>query len=170
MSIWQVFLYVFIALVIGFVLFFILMLVLLSMGLKNKFGHIDQMKSKRTGAIEGTFNWVVRCLKALAKRLKLSYIEINIIVFYFVVPFSWLVLLDALFQFHYLSLAFLIFSLGFFVGCRDFLNFSTGLYRRSVNFLNYFNRFGSNYVASSVWLCLVLPLVIYALLIYLLLS
>ena len=170
MSIWQVFLYVLSALAIGFVLFFMLMLILISMGLKNKFGHIDQQKSNRIGLIQKIFNWVVRWLKALAKILKLSYIEINIILFFFVVPFSWLVLLDALCHFYYLSMAFLIFCVGFFVGCRDFLAFSTNLYRCSVNFLNYFNRFGSNYVASSVWICLVLPLTIYAFLIYLLLS
>ena len=170
MSIWEVFLYVLSALAIGFVLFFILIMLLMSMGLNNKFGHTDKRKLKRTGLIQKIFNWVVRWLKALAKLMNLSYIEINIIVFYFVVPLSWLVLLDALFYFHYLTFAFLIFSLVFFLGCRDFLTFSTGLYHRSVNFLNYFNRFGSNYVASSVWICLVLPLAIYGLLIYLLLS
>jgi hypothetical protein len=164
MSIWQVCIYVLIVLALSCVVFLMLILALISMGLDNKFGHIDQ--KKRIGIIQGTFNGVVRILKALAKRLKLSYIEINIIVYYFVVPFSWFVLIDVILHFPYFSLAFLMFSLGFFVGCRNFLAFSTELYRRSVSFLNYFNRFGSNYVASSVWICLVLPAVIYGLLIY----
>jgi hypothetical protein len=38
-----------------------------------------------------------------------------------------------------------------------------------VRFLNYFNRFGSNYVAIAVWICVAVPLLIYALLLFLVL-
>ena len=41
------------------------------------------------------------------------------------------------------------------------------LFDKSVLFLNYFDKYGSNYVASSVWICVSLPIAIYAILIFL---
>jgi hypothetical protein len=112
------------------------------------------------------FNIVANFLSYIGKKTGFTYNEINIIVYYFLVPFSWLCLLDVIFDFHYLKIAFVLFSIGFYVGCRDFTSYSDWLFDRSVDFLNYFNRFGSNYFATSVWVCVSLPIVIYALLIY----
>jgi hypothetical protein len=117
--------------------------------------------------IQKSFDLTVKLLLHLAKITKLTYNEINIIVYYFIVPFSYFFLLDIIFGFHYLKVSFLIFTIGFFTGCRDFKNYSDKLFRRSANFLLYFNRFGSNYEASSVIICLSLPLVLYIVLIYL---
>ena len=113
------------------------------------------------------FKIVANLLLFIAQKTRLTYKEINIIVYYFIIPFSWLCLLDIIFNFNYLKIAFLIFTLGFFVGCKNFMTYSDWLFDKSVSFLNYFNKYGSNYVASSVWICVSLPIAIYVILVFL---
>lgn len=168
MSFWSVLYYIVVGTSIAFGAFFLIAIGLIGMGLKNKYGPVKKSPDSNEKLIERIFQWEVTLLLKLAWKFKLSYHEINIILYFFVVPFSWFALLDALFQFHYLKLSFGIFCIGFFIGCSNFKPFATSLYRKSVQFLLYFNRFGSSYVASSVWICLVVPICIYALLIYLL--
>jgi hypothetical protein len=117
--------------------------------------------------IKKIFKIVANSLLFIGRKTGLTYNEINIIVYYFGIPFSWLCLLDLLFNFHYFKITFAIFTLGFIVGCRDFKTYSDLLFKKSVSFLNYFNKFGSNYVASSVWICVSLPIAIYAFLLFL---
>jgi len=112
------------------------------------------------------FNFVARSLYKIASKTGLTYNQINIIVYYFIIPFTWVCLVDIIIHMHYLKLSFAFFVIGFFVGCRNFRTYSDWLFNKSVVFLNYFNRFGSNYVASSVWICVAVPIMIYALLIY----
>jgi hypothetical protein len=116
------------------------------------------------------FKIVASCLSLIGRKTGLTYNEVNIIVYYFIIPFSWMCLLDVIFQFHFFKLAFAIFTLGFIFGCRNFKTYSDWLFDKSVSFLNYFNKFGSNYVATSVWICVSLPIIIYAILIYLILK
>lgn len=113
------------------------------------------------------FNAVANTLSYLGRKTGLTYNEINIVLYYFLIPFSWLIMLDWIFQFHYLKIAFFAYCTGFIVGCRDFRTYSDWLFDQSVSFLNYFNKYGSNYIASSVWICLLIPIVIYALLLIL---
>lgn len=116
--------------------------------------------------VNNIFKFVANSLYAIARKTGLTYNEINILVYYFFIPFTWLVLIDFIFSFHYLKMAFIVFSFGFFVGCRNFKTYSDWAFYKSVDFLNYFNRFGSNYYKSSVWICVALPLLIYISLIY----
>ena len=116
------------------------------------------------------FKIVANFLSFVAHKTKLTYNEINIIVYYFAIPFSWLCLLDIFFNFHNFKIAFAVFTLGFIVGCRNFKTYSDWLFEKSVLFLNYFNKYGSNYIVSSVWICVSLPIVIYAILIFLILK
>ena len=116
------------------------------------------------------FKIVADTLLSIAKKTGLTYNEVNVILYYFVIPFSWFIMLDILFGFHYLTISSIIFTIGFVVGCRNFKAYSDWLFERSVAFLNYFNKYGSNYVKSSVWICLSLPVLIYAVLIFLILK
>ena len=100
----------------------------------------------------------------------LTYNEINIIVYFFLIPFSWFILIDIIYGFHYFKLTFTVICLVFYFSCRDFESFSNRLFDKSVSFLNYFNNYGSNYVASSVWICVFLPIMIYGLLVYLIIK
>ncbi len=75
-------------------------------------------------------------------------------------------MLDAILEFHYCAIIggvvyFLLWS-----AIKNFRSFSDHLFDLSVKFLNLFNKYGSNYVASSVWICVAVPLVIYGVLIY----
>jgi len=117
--------------------------------------------------INKIFRLVANALIALARITGLTYNEINILVYYFFIPFTWLVMLDEIFDFHYLKAACIVFCIGFAFGCRDFKNYSNWAFKRSVDFLNFFNRFGSNYYKSSVWICVATPTVIYGFLAYL---
>jgi len=116
------------------------------------------------------FKIVANSLLFIGNKTGLSYNEINIIVYYFGIPFSWLCLLDIILNVHYFKITFAIFTLGFIVGCRNFKTYSDWLFDKSVSFLNYFNKYGSNYVTSSVWICVSLPIIIYAILIFLILK
>lgn len=116
------------------------------------------------------FRIVVEVLFGISRLTGFTYNEVNILLYYFFIPFTWLLLLDKIFHFHYFKIAFVIFCLGFYIWCKDFKGFSDWLFDRSVDFLKYFDRFGSNYSASSVWICVVLPLFIYALLIFILIK
>lgn len=113
------------------------------------------------------FKIVADSLSAIGRKTGLTYNEINIVVYYFIIPFTWLLLLDIIFEFHYLKFSFVIFCLGFIVGCRNFKEYSDWLFDKSVKFLNYFNRFGSNYISSSVWICVSIPILIYSILLIL---
>lgn len=117
--------------------------------------------------INKIFNLVANALLKIGRVTGFTYNEINVLVYYFIIPFSWLSMLDMLFKVHYLKISFSIFSLGFYIGCRDFKKYSDWLFDKSVDFLNYFNKYGSNYYASSVWICISIPLFIYRLLIFL---
>jgi hypothetical protein len=116
------------------------------------------------------FKIVAKSLSYIGSKTGLTYTQINILVYYFVIPFTWLCLLDIICSFHYFKIGFAIFTIGFTVGCRNFKSYSDWLFDKSVLFLNYFNKYGSNYVSSSVWICVSLPIVIYAILIYLIIK
>ena len=116
------------------------------------------------------FKIVRSSLESISRLTGLTYNEINIILYYFMIPFSWLCLSDIIFGFHYLKIAFVIYYFGFYIGCRNFRSYSDRLFERSISFLNYFNRIGSNYVVSSVWICVSLPTLIYTILIILILK
>jgi hypothetical protein len=113
------------------------------------------------------FRIVALSLNIIAKLTGRTYREVNILVYYFMVPLSWLVMLDQIFGFHYFKISFLLICFGFYLGCRDFKSYSDWLFEKSVVFLNLFNKMGSNYVSSSVWICVALPLIIYLALAYL---
>jgi len=164
MDFWEVFKYT--LWIIGGVLFLLIVVLafLVSRGLERR----DGPTGKPFTFHERIFYNVANDLMSYARMFKITYNEINIIVYFFFIPFSWLVLLDLIFEFHYLKIAFGVFALGFYFLCRDFRAFSDKLFRQSVNFLNYFNRFGSTYIITSVWICVFVPASIYAFLIYLL--
>lgn len=112
------------------------------------------------------FRVVANALYAISRITGLSYNEINILLYYFLIPFTWLLMLDIIFDIHYFKFSFVVFCIGFYIGCRDFKSYSDWLFHKSVVFLNYFNRYGSNYHSSSVWICVAVPILIYMILAY----
>lgn len=107
------------------------------------------------------FNLVADGLRWIASVTGLTYNEINIIAYYIVLPFVYLALVDRILRRHILKLGYLLFWAVLLGVIRDFRVFSDGLFQRSVEFLLLFWRFGLNYVAASVVVCVVLPLLVF---------
>jgi hypothetical protein len=113
------------------------------------------------------FYEVAQALRSLSRLTGFTYNEINVLIYYFIIPFTWMILLDNILHIQYFKLAGFIFCIGFYAGCRDFRKYSDWLFFKSVIFLNFFNRFGSNCIRSSVWICVSLPILIYTILFFL---
>ena len=116
------------------------------------------------------FDIIANLLIRMAKALHISYNMANIIVYYFAVPLSWAIMLDSYFKMPILSI--IIIAVWLFLIIRYKNNFSVfcdNLFDKSVQFLLSFRKIGWNYVVSSVIICVIIPLIIYIVLIFLLL-
>lgn len=113
------------------------------------------------------FHIVFLWLQGLSFITGLSYKEINIIVYYFLVPLSWLILFelkDKKFRLSFYFLSLVAILTGIFVIFNKFSVYCNWLFFRSVDFLNAFpfvNDPGNNYIVSSVIFCVVIPIAIY---------
>lgn len=111
---------------------------------------------------DGIFVLVRDGLMFFSKATGRTYVEMNIIAYFILIPCSWFVLLDMIVGTRGgLTFLFLLAWLCFLCFRKDFRTFSEWLFRQSVDFLLFFNRFGSSYVVSSVLICVVLPMLIY---------
>ena len=109
------------------------------------------------------FQLVENLLLRIAFITGLSYNEINIIVYYIVIPFTWVALIDKILKIHYLKIIFGIGVIITIISIKDFSKFCDWLFLKSVVFLKFFG----DYVNSSVVICVFLVVFIYLLLIYL---
>ncbi len=118
--------------------------------------------------VDKIFEWVARWLICLARRIGWSYNEVNIVVYYALIPFTWAIMIDQLCKFHYIKIGYAVFIGIVLLVCGDFHSFCDRLFDLSARFLCSFRWCGLNYIAASVVLCVILPIVIYAFLGYLL--
>ena len=119
--------------------------------------------------ITGLFQITAKILSELARWTKLTYNEINILIYYLIIPLSWTILLDILVGLPITTILFIfVWGILFIMIRNRFRDWCDWLFKKSVDFLMYFNRYGSNYVLSSVIFCIVVPIVIYIILIVLL--
>ncbi|WP_160127719.1 hypothetical protein [Kordia antarctica] len=95
-----------------------------------------------------------------------TYKEINIIIWFFLIPLSWMLLLDRIYKQRKCTIIFLGINIASLLFIIDFTKFCNWLFQQSVDFLNTFNTVGSNYVTSSVVICVLIPIVIYVILIW----
>ena len=115
------------------------------------------------------FYVVMIVLRRLAAFFGITYNAINIIVYYMLIPLSWTIMLDIYIQYPLFTYTLVVVWIGIMIGIRGkFITWSDWAYNKSVDFLNYFNRWGGNYVLNSVVICVVVPIAIYATLILLL--
>lgn len=119
--------------------------------------------------VHDTFKVVARSLLWIGRKTGLTYNEVNILVFYLIIPLSWTIMFDCLVMQPYTTAALLFTWLGIFIATRHtFREWCDWAFKDSVDFLNWFNRWGGNYVLNSVIICVIVPLVVYGVLIYLL--
>ena len=103
----------------------------------------------------------------IAKLTGLTYNEVNIIVYYLLIPLSWLAMVDYITKIPFLTPIYIIAWIIFL--WKDPMNFKDRCdwaFDKSVVFLLYFKKLGWNYVVSSVIICVVVPVLVYVELIY----
>ncbi len=113
------------------------------------------------------FQAVYQFLKWASETSGLSYHEVNIIVYYIIIPAFFVFLLGRILKRKALIIGFLTLVLLLIIIIPDFRQFSTNLFNKSTDFLNWFEHFGLNYVQASVVVCVITPILIVLLLIYL---
>ena len=103
----------------------------------------------------------------VAKLTGATYNEVNIIVYYLLIPLSWAAMVDYITMMPFLTpmyiFAWVIFLWKDQMKFRDRCDWA---FDKSVEFLLYFKKIGWNYVVSSVIICVVVPVLIYIELIY----
>ncbi len=96
-----------------------------------------------------------------------TYNEVNIVVYYLLMPLSWTLMIDYITRLPFLSPMLL---LGWIIFLwKDEMRFRRRCdwaFEKSVDFLLWFKRIGWNYYVSSVIICVVVPLLVYVELIY----
>lgn len=96
----------------------------------------------------------VKILLIIASKLRLTYNEVNILIWYIILPVLWGALLSILLH---TAILFIIVALyAIVLGC-NLRKCSDKLFQKSVQFLQQFNKIGLNYTQASVIVCLVLP-------------
>ena len=114
--------------------------------------------------IEFLFYLVVVVLYGIGFVFGFTYNEVNIILYYFVFPYSWLWMLDRYFEWHRLKIGGAIFytiGLVWIVSTQEFVVFCDALFQHSFLFLHKFASIW-DYWEASVYICLLLPLMVYA--------
>ena len=103
----------------------------------------------------------------IAKFTGLTYNEVNIIVYYLIIPLTWTLTIDYLTEMPFLTpmiiIGWIIFLWKDQMKFRDRCDWA---FDKSVDFLLYFKKIGWNYIVSSVIICVVVPVLIYVELIY----
>tara|TARA_R110000751_G_scaffold292680_2_gene400055 strand:- start:295 stop:627 length:333 start_codon:yes stop_codon:yes gene_type:complete len=101
----------------------------------------------------------------LLKITGFSYKEINIIIWFIIIPMSWLFLIDKIKGKHYFKIGFSAIVILVLLFIKNFSESSNKLFDVSADFLRGFNPVGMNYTEASVIICLLVPLLVYVVLI-----
>ena len=103
----------------------------------------------------------------IAKVTGMTYNEVNIIVYYLLIPLSWAVMIDYITMMPFLTPMYIIAWIVFLwkdpMKFRDRCDWA---FDKSVDFLLWFKKIGWNYIVSSVIICVVIPALVYAELIH----
>lgn len=98
----------------------------------------------------------------IAKLTGATYNEVNIIVYYLMLPLSWAVMVDYITKVPFLSIMYIIaWILFLWKDPMKFRDRCDWAFDKSVDFLLWFKKIGWNYVVSSVIICVMVPILIY---------
>ena len=100
-------------------------------------------------------------LIALASISGFSYKAINIIVYYYIIPFIFILFIDKIYKIHYLKISFIFVISILTILINDFEKFSEWLFNKSAMFLNSFSFIGWNYTIASVIICVFVPIIVF---------
>lgn len=114
--------------------------------------------------------WITaNLLNQIAKWTGMTYNEINIIVYYLIIPLTWTVMLDLIIGFPIFTPLLILAWAYIFVKTgtkKVFGMWCDWAFKDSVDFLLWFKRIGWNYIVASVIICAIVPIIIYGLLIW----
>ena len=117
-----------------------------------------------------TVFWITtNSLNRNAKWTDLTYNEINIIVYYLIIPLTWTEILDIIIGVSLLTSLLILAWMYILAKIRTKRNFRIWCdwaFMKSRDFLLWFKRIGWNYIVSSVIICVIVPIIIYGLLIW----
>ncbi len=112
--------------------------------------------------VQTIFNAVAIILYKVAQKLNITYNEINVIVYYLLIPLSWTIMLDCWIGLPITTAILSCIWIGIFIATHKFFKeWCDWMFQDSVAFLNFFNRWGGNYVLNSVIICVIIPILIY---------
>lgn len=106
------------------------------------------------------FDLVYQGLQWLASVTGFSYHEINILVFYVLLPLVLLYFVGRIFNSVIPVAVYAVLCVIGFATIGDFSAFSTSLFNWSVNFLKGFDVIGLNYTQASVIVCIIAPILV----------
>ena len=107
------------------------------------------------------FQIVYSLLKWIAEVTGFTYNEVNIIAYYIILPFAYVILADRILKKHILKILYVVGVSVCLFFIKDFTTFSDWLFDQSVDFLLSFQFLGWNYIVSSVLICVVFPAIVF---------
>ena len=133
--------------------------------MNKKSNRSKKPKHQASSAAMDFIFWVVEAgLRKTASLLGRTYNEMNVIVYYGIIPLTWVLMLDYILSIHWFTFGFICFVLGVISSCGHFTLYCDRVFAKSVDFLLAFNRIGSNYTSASVWVCVAAPIAVYGIL------
>lgn len=103
------------------------------------------------------FDLTVKVLLTIAEKFRLTYNEINVLVWYILLPLIWALILSIKLHAPWMFIVATVLAL---ILGRDFRKYSDKLFILSAKFLLLFKLVGMNYVVASVVICLAVPVLI----------
>lgn len=135
--------------------------------LKEYFNRLSLAEKIVMAVMIPIFAVVAGAENLIAKLTGSTYNEVNIVVYYLLIPLSWTVMIDYITKLPLLTpmfvIAWIIFLWKDKMKFRDRCDWA---FEKSVDFLLWFKRIGWNYIVSSVIICVVVPILVYIELIY----
>ena len=132
---------------------------------------MKMMKGIYIFAVMGIFGTVALGLNLMAKLTGMTYREINILVYYLIIPLSWCIMLDYIIGLPITTPIWILLWVYIFWSKRKFFRqWCDVAFQLSVDFLLKFQRIGWNYWVASVIIGVVVPIIIYAALILLIVA
>ena len=132
---------------------------------------MKMMKGIYIFAVMGIFGTVALGLNLMAKLTGMTYREINILVYYLIIPLSWCIMLDYIMGLPITTPIWILLWVYIFWSKRKFFRqWCDVASKLSVDLLLKFQRIGWNYWVASVIIGVVVPIIIYAALILLIVA
>ena len=116
--------------------------------------------------VSKVFWLVAQTLQKIASFLHLTYNEVNVIIYYGIIPLSWCILFDLIVKKPISTILFIILWTVILSFVKSFSNWCDKVFILSQQFIRFFGE----YVKYSVVICVIVPIIIYLILILLLLK